>query len=205
MLDFTIPVGSSITGTYVAATGTLTLSGAGTVAQYREALRSVTFASDGSVPAASRTISFAVTDAQDGTSAAASVAVSVQANAAPILTPSSLVGTYSRVLSLLQLMPVPLIVDTSSYLQSATLTITDGRPNDTLTVDTVGSIEANYAGGVLSLSGQGTVAEYQSVLSTLRFSEDAGLSLDRVIEIVATDAQGEQSNTATLTVLISLL
>ena len=205
VLDFTIPVGSSITGTYVAATGTLTLSGAGTVAQYREALRSVTFASDGSVPAASRTISFAVTDAQDGTSAAASVTMSVQENAAPLLTPSSLVGTYSRVLSFLQSMPVPLIVDTSSYLQSATLTITDGRPNDTLTVDTTGSIEASYAGGVLSLSGQGTVAEYQSVLSTLRFSEDAGLSLDRFIEIVVTDTQGEQSNTATLTVLISLL
>ncbi|MDZ5087252.1 hypothetical protein OHX15_17825, partial [Mycolicibacterium parafortuitum] len=78
VLAFTSPSGSSISGTYVEATGTLTLSGTATVAQYRQALRSVTFAADGNVPTATRTISFTVTDTQGGTSPEATAAVSVQ-------------------------------------------------------------------------------------------------------------------------------
>jgi hypothetical protein len=56
-------VGSSITGSYNSTSGTLTLTGAGTVAQYQEALRSVTFATS-SLGILARTASFVVTDIQ---------------------------------------------------------------------------------------------------------------------------------------------
>ena len=206
VLAFTSPSGSSISGTYVEATGTLTLSGTATVAIYRQALRSVTFAADGSAPAATRTISFAVTDTQGGASAEATATVSVRENAAPLLTPSSLVGTYSNLLLGLQLIPVPLIVDTSSYLQSASVTITNPSSNDSLSVDTTGSaLTAGYAGGVLSLTGQGTVAEYQSVLNTLRFRGTFGAVQTRDIDFEVTDMQGASSDPARLQVGILLL
>ncbi|MFM7097623.1 MAG: choice-of-anchor Q domain-containing protein, partial [Gemmataceae bacterium] len=62
---------NGITGTYVSQTGTLTLSGAATVAQYQQALRSVTFSSTNEDPTlnntrVNRTISWVVTDSNSG-------------------------------------------------------------------------------------------------------------------------------------------
>ena len=61
-LDFT-PVGS-ITGAYVAGTGTLTLTGTSSLANYQTALRSVTYDNidDDDPSAATRTVSFSVSD-----------------------------------------------------------------------------------------------------------------------------------------------
>ena len=147
-----------------------------------------------------------MTDTQGGASAEATATVSVRENAAPLLTPSSLVGTYSNLLLGLQLIPVPLIVDTSSYLQSASVTITNPSSNDSLSVDTTGSaLTAGYAGGVLSLTGQGTVAEYQSVLNTLRFRGTFGAVQTRDIDFEVTDMQGASSDPARLQVGILLL
>ena len=54
---------NGISGSYNATTGVLTLSGTATVAQYQAALRSVTYANSSDAPsAASRTVSFQVTD-----------------------------------------------------------------------------------------------------------------------------------------------
>ena len=115
-------------------------------------------------------------------------------------------GTYSNLLLGLQLIPVPLIVDTSSYLQSASVTITNPSSNDSLSVDTTGSaLTAGYAGGVLSLTGQGTVAEYQSVLNTLRFRGTFGAVQTRDIDFEVTDMQGASSDPARLQVGILLL
>jgi hypothetical protein len=63
-LAFTQPVGSSITGSYNSTTGVLTLTGLGTVAQYQDALRSVTFASGPNFLLSVRTLSVVVTDQQ---------------------------------------------------------------------------------------------------------------------------------------------
>ena len=60
VLTLPAPIGS-ITGSWNAATGTLTLSGSGTLAQYREALASVTFASSGS-STLTRTVTFTAND-----------------------------------------------------------------------------------------------------------------------------------------------
>ncbi|MBF0178141.1 MAG: DUF4347 domain-containing protein, partial [Magnetococcales bacterium] len=91
VLSFT-PVGA-ITGVWNAATGTLTLSGADTVANYQTALRSVTYQNTSDDPnlaagtaTLSRTISFRANDGS-GLSAASTATVVVQpANDAPVLT-----------------------------------------------------------------------------------------------------------------------
>lgn len=63
-LNFTDQAG--ITGTYDAATGTLTLSGTASVADYQTALRSITFSTaDGLTPQGSRTLSATVSDGID--------------------------------------------------------------------------------------------------------------------------------------------
>ena len=72
-LNFTTQNG--ITGTYVSATGTLTLSGTATVAQYQVALESITFSST-STSTSTRTVSFQATDSGGATSAAATASVS---------------------------------------------------------------------------------------------------------------------------------
>ena len=62
VLSFTAQNG--ITGSFVAGTGTLTLSGTATVAQYQAALRSVTYSNTSDAPAAAvRTLEFSASDA----------------------------------------------------------------------------------------------------------------------------------------------
>ncbi|HEY1090500.1 MAG TPA: hypothetical protein VGE47_05360, partial [Burkholderiaceae bacterium] len=78
---------NGITGSWDAATGTLTLSGSATLAQYHAALRSVTYVNTSDNPStATRTLSFTATDGTS-TSAVASRNVSVTAvNDAPVVT-----------------------------------------------------------------------------------------------------------------------
>jgi hypothetical protein len=72
---------SGITGSYNATTGTLTLSGTASVADYQAALRSVTYANSSGAPStATRTVSFQVSDAQAATSNAATRDVTVAAS-----------------------------------------------------------------------------------------------------------------------------
>ncbi len=66
VLAFTQPLGSDIVGNY--SSGTLTLTGLGTVAQYQEALQSVTFFATNTLLPSTRTIWFTVTDQQGATS-----------------------------------------------------------------------------------------------------------------------------------------
>ncbi|WP_137148530.1 hypothetical protein [Mycolicibacterium sp. CR10] len=211
ILGFTAPGG--IGGTYVAGTGVLTFTGTASLADYQQALRSVTFASSGTAATAIRTITFTVTDSQNVTSATKSLPPAVQANAAPILTPSALAGVYSQTLAVLSLslIPVPLIVDSSSYLQGAVIRISaNAGSNDFLEVSSSAAAAASItlsgnSTGVITLSGQATVAQYQSVLNSLEFSGTLLNFNTRTIEFVTTDQQGATSNTATLQLVVTLI
>ena len=85
-LAFTQPAGSSIIGSYNGATGVLTLTGSGTVAQYQEALRSVTFATTTATLVGLRTVSFVVTDVEGLPSVSVPLVVTVALNLPPIVT-----------------------------------------------------------------------------------------------------------------------
>ncbi|WP_131705459.1 beta strand repeat-containing protein [Mycolicibacterium obuense] len=183
----------NIVGTY--SNGTLQLSGTATAAQYQQVLQSITFSSSGSASAAIKTVTYTVTDAQGATSPTATTTVTVLANTAPLLT-APLGGTV--VLGQQLVSPTAVIVDDSSYLQSATITITNFQSVDRLNYTSSGGITGTYnvSTGVLALTGTASVSDYQAVLQSLKFSK-TGLNLlsTRTITMTVRDQQGLDSNT----------
>ncbi|UUO09038.1 Ig-like domain-containing protein [Blastopirellula sp. J2-11] len=83
-------------------------------------------------------------------------------------------------------------------LMSATVTITNLADGDAelLTVNTEGtSISAEYAGGELQLTGEATIAEYQQVLRSVRYSNSnaAADATPRVIEFSVNDGLSDSA------------
>ncbi|WP_158222671.1 DUF4347 domain-containing protein [Rhodopirellula sp. MGV] len=94
----------------------------------------------------------------------------------------------------------------NSTLSSITVTITN--PSDgaleTLAADTTGtSISANYAAGVLTLSGTDSVANYQQVLRTVRYNNTSSTptTTNRLVTFVANDGTAD-SGAVTSTIQI---
>ncbi len=86
--------------------------------------------------------------------------------------------------------PAVTVADTaSSMLTSATVTISSGLDaGDSLSATTTGTgISSSFSGGVLTLSGTDTVADYQAVLRTVAFTGTATVSGSREILWSATD------------------
>jgi Ca2+-binding RTX toxin-like protein len=101
------------------------------------------------------------------------------------------------------------IVDDGTTIASATITITNHQASDLLSVNGVlpGSIVAsayNAGTGVLTLTGSATLAQYQTALQQLRFSNssDAPNTTDRSITVTVNDAEAN-SNTATATIHVA--
>ncbi|WP_442581715.1 beta strand repeat-containing protein [Mesorhizobium sp. ASY16-5R] len=101
------------------------------------------------------------------------------------------------------------IVDDGTTIASATITITNQQASDLLSVNGVlpGSIVAsayNAGTGVLTLTGSATLAQYQTALQQLRFSNssDAPNTTDRSITVTVNDAEAN-SNTATATIHVA--
>ncbi|MBB2990794.1 hypothetical protein FHR72_002267 [Mycolicibacterium iranicum] len=194
VLGFT-PV-SGIVGNYNSATGVLTFTGTAATATYQQLLQSVTFASGASGSTDVKTVTFTVTDALGATSPNATALVTQTANSAPVLTAP--LGGGVLLLGAQVVSPTAVILDDSSYLNQAVVTITNVQSVDNLTFTPVGNITGNYVNGVLTLSGEGTVAQYQEAIRSVRFSK-TGLNLlsTRTVTMVVRDFQGVSSNTTT--------
>ncbi|WP_051574313.1 Ig-like domain-containing protein [Mycobacterium sp. URHB0044] len=200
VLTFTQPSGSAITGTYTG--GVLTLTGAGTVAQYQAALRSVTFASTSSALATIKMVSIVVTDAQNVESLPGLVAVTVLAlpiSAVPPLVTTDPVGpVYTAGSAPVAVNPLVTVVDVDSpNLWGATVSIISGLTAGdvlTFTQPSGSAITGTYTGGVLTLTGAGTVAQYQEALQSVSFaSSSSALATIKMVSIVVTDAQNVES------------
>ncbi|NJR32899.1 MAG: hypothetical protein HC778_09000, partial [Chamaesiphon sp. CSU_1_12] len=94
-----------------------------------------------------------------------------------------------------------LVDKNSANLAGATITITnllDGAA-ETLAATTTGSIAASYNNGTLTLSGTGTVAQYQQVLRSITYNNTAANPdlADRSIQFVVDDGMSN-SNTSIL-------
>ncbi|MDZ4233950.1 MAG: hypothetical protein U1C73_09350, partial [Dietzia sp.] len=161
------------------------------------------FSTNGTAPTAVKTITFTVTDPQGATSLPAGALVTVTANSAPILTAplgGGLVLLGAQVLS-----STAVILDDSSYLDQAVVTITNVQSGDSLTFTPTGSITGTYSAGVLTLTGPVTVLEYQTVIQSIRFSKSIlNLLGFRNITMVVRDAQGLNSNTTSGTMTLVL-
>ncbi|MBX7448074.1 hypothetical protein GR927_08725 [Mycolicibacterium sp. 3033] len=194
---------SGIVGNFDTATGVLTFVGNASTATYQQLLRSVTFASGVSGATALKTITFTVTDSLGAVSPNATALVTQTANSAPVLTAP--LGGGVLLLGAQVLSPTAVILDDSSFLNQAVVTITNVQSVDVLSFTATGDITGNYSGGVLTLSGLGTVAEYQSVLQSVRFSKTGSNLLGfRNITMVVRDAQGLSSNTTSGTLTLIL-
>lgn len=157
------------------ATGTLTLSGSGTLAEYRSALRSVRYrnASD-SLSTTNRTLRW---DLHDGTAWGThdDLALSITAvNDAPVLSLGSAAIDYTENQGWLTLDAAFDVSDSDSgTLTDVTITFVAGfeEGSDELDVALPGGLTVLWDGvaGTLTLSGAASVATYQAAMRSVRY------------------------------------
>lgn len=190
-----------ISGSWNAATGVLTLTGAASVADYQAALRTVRYINSSENPSTlNRTIEITITDGA-ATSSPDSVLVTVIAvNDAPVLTAPGPGPTYSENGVAVVLDAALTVGDLdSTQLSGAVISISGNfaaGQDALLFVDQLGIAGLwNAATGVLSLSGTASVADYQVVLRTIRFinSSDNPTTLSRDISITVNDGGATSS------------
>jgi hypothetical protein len=200
---------SGISGSWDASTGTLTLSGAATVAQYQTALRSITYIDTQDDPStAARTLTYVVTDGTDASAPATRTVTITPINDPPVLNVGGGGITYTENDAPTAIAPALTIGDLdSASLAGATLQVAANYWNgeDVLGfVDQSGITGAwDTSAGTLTLSGTATVAQYQAALRTVTYvdtSDDPSVAL-RSVTIVVVDG-ADTSNLGTRTVSV---
>ncbi|RKP48112.1 DUF4347 domain-containing protein, partial [Trinickia fusca] len=188
----------SISGSYNATTGVLTLSGAGTTAQYQAALEAVTYLDTAGTPNTSaRTISFSV---NDGIASSTVVTKTVDVDSPPVVTTTGGTTNYYGGTSATAVDSGVSVTDASQGTQaSGTVTITSGydSSNDTLaftntSLTLFGNISASFnsSTGVLTLSSSGstaTDAQWANAFEAVMFSSASTTYGNRTISFVVND------------------
>ena len=206
-LTFNGPAPGSI---FVFGSGThqITLSGAASAADYQTALQQITYNNTGTNPSTeTRVIDIVVNDgARDSNTAQALIQVEVVNNSAPVLdldaddSSGSFQSTFRNAFTE-NGAPVPIAdVDTSitdadsTTLVSATIKLANPETGDLLTVSGALPGAITTAGydpvtGVLTLTGAGTLDDYEIALKQIRYSNtsDDPVTGDRLIEVVVND------------------
>ena len=168
---------NGISGKYDPTTGVLTLTGPSSVANYEAALRSVTYFDSSDNPSAlTRTISFQAVDDGGAPSSVSTATVAVTpVNDAPVVAGLGASAGFTENGNPVALSSGAVVTDVdSTLLTGASVAITNGFvAGDTLNVDTTGTaVTASYNGatGVLTLTGQDTLGDYQHVLASVTFT-----------------------------------
>jgi len=203
---------AKITGNFSFATGTLTLTGVDTLANYTAALRSITYWNISDAPSTlPRTISITVSDATS-TSKAVSRSILVSAiNDAPLLSnvdPSVL--SYNIGSAPIAVAPTILCADADNdFLPGATIQITSNyqKTADKLTFVNTTKITSiwDVTTGTLTLLGTDTVSNYRTAMRSILFSNNslAPSVLTRTISFSATDGS-LSSNVVTRKVVVNV-
>jgi len=211
----------AISGSYNSSTGVLTLSGTDTIANYQAALRSITYASSSEDPtatAASRTISWSVTDANsDGAGAQSSSAVTstinlTATNDTPTATAGATLAYSENGTAAVVDNTIALSDADDSNIAAAAVSISSGfTSGDILTFTDTANITGSYnsSTGVLTLSGTDTVANYQTALRTVTYlssSEDpTTTATSRTISWTVTDGNSDGAGAETSTAVTSTI
>ena len=201
----------SITGTWTAATGTLTLTGSDTVANYQAALRAVKYQNTSDNPSGlARTVSFTV---NDGTANSNTVTRNIAVT--PVNDPSVLAAIEGTALAYTENQAATAITSAvtvsdpdSTNLTGATVTISSNYVNgqDVLSFTNQLGITGTWtaATGTLTLSGTTTVANYQAALRAVKYansSENPNTST-RTVSFTTTDG-ALSSNTVTRDIAVN--
>jgi hypothetical protein len=203
---------NGISGSYNAGTGVLTLSGSAAVSDYQTALQSVTYSTGSNQnPSTSKTVEFKANDGTADSNLATKTLAITPVNTAPTVTTSGGQASYSEGSTPVQPDPAVNVTDPdSAQLKGATVSITGNftpSDGDTLSFTNTANITGTYdAGtGVLTLSGNDTVANYQDALRSVMFSftSQNPSTATRTVSFQATDTGNAASNTATRNVGVS--
>lgn len=198
-LGYVPPVGSSIVVNQV-DDHTIELSGPGSLDEYETALKAITFSAT-SLGLIARTVEITLTDA-DGVSSLAPALVAASVLPALDLEPPLVVIPVGVPVHTVGKAPVPLV--TSVQIVNADGGMLTGAVVaiglNSVAGDTLGfsAIEGNPVsveqtnGWTLTLSGTGTVDQYQQVLKSITFSATQ-LGLPRTVTIDVTEADGDTS------------
>ena len=213
-----LSIGSIPAGISASLSGTnseiLTLTGTASVADYRIALRALSYANTSENPdATARTISIVVNDGSVLSAPAITTVNVLAVNDAPVLdldgstagtgyaTYFVRVGAGSAPVAIADIDAVVTDVD-SATLTSATVTLTNNQADDVLAVGSLPSgIIASITGNVVTLSGPSSVANYQAALQAITFNNTnaAASTTARTFNVTVNDGS-LNSNTATTTV-----
>ena len=203
VLDFVDQLG--ITGSWNAVTGTLTLTGTATVAEYQTALRAVTYENTDPAPVeTTRTVTFIINDGDDDSNTQTRNISVTKVNNAPVLSAIEtsdilhFAGNGQKTIT-----NSVLLVDTDdANIDSAFVEISSGfiAGEDTLYfVDQNGITGSwNNTSGTLTLTGTTTKANYQTALRSVTYENLSGSPTmsDRTIGFTANDGT-EDGNTVT--------
>lgn len=196
-LSYIAPSGNPIVGSWDADTMTLTLTGSGTLAQYEDAIKAVTFSATGGV-ALVRGLTISATDEDDVDNIApgfVTVAVWAPPTLPPLVTPIAgggftIGGNPAKIVS-----AVDIIDGDSGRLSTLTVKIaTLAQNGDVLNYvapsgnPIIGTWDA--AERTLTLTGDGTLAQYEEALRAVTFTATQGAALVRGLSISATDEHG---------------
>ncbi|ACC83035.1 beta strand repeat-containing protein [Nostoc punctiforme] len=192
---------NGITGSYNSSTGVLTLTGNATVANYQTALRSITYSNSSNNPSLTpRTVSFIVNDgAANSTAVTRNINITV-VNDAPIATATNSALAYiENAITVIDSAITVSDVD-SANLSSATVNISSGfvSTQDILAFTNQNGITGSYnsSTGILTLSGSSSVANYQTALRSITYtnSSDNPTLTPRTISFIVND--GTANSTA---------
>ncbi|WP_420967462.1 cadherin domain-containing protein [Bradyrhizobium sp. B120] len=192
---------NGITSSFDTATGTLTLTGTSSVANYQAALASVTYFNTSDNPSGlARTVTIT---ANDGTLDSTPVTDTINVtpvNDPPVVTAGHTLNyTENQVATAFD--PAITVTDVdNTTLAGATVQITGNYANgqDVLGFTTIGNITGTFdaATGKLTLTGTDTVANYQAALASVTYfnTSDNPSGLARTVTITAND--GAANSTA---------
>jgi hypothetical protein len=185
---------NGISGTV--AGDTLTLSGTATVLQYQTALRTTAYRHNGDNPAASRSVEFTVNDGDADSAPATKNLDIIAVNDTPAVDPTDAALAYPENAGPLAADAGITVSDPDSLLQGAAVIVLVGfvPAQDELAFANQLGITGIYddTSGTLTLSGTGTVADYQAALRAVTYenSSDDPSPPSRTLAFRVTDAQG---------------
>jgi RHS repeat-associated protein len=184
--------GTNITATYDASTGLLELRGADAIANYQQVLRTVAYNNTSQSPnTTARLIDFGVNDGAANSAIATTIAYVIAINDLPVVELTGNPVTYTENDSAVLVDGGIRLSDADHpTLQRATVRISNFvLGQDTLSFTPRGSITGSFSSGVLTLTGNASLEDYQTVLRsvTYRNSSDRPTTTPRTIEFVIND------------------
>ncbi|MBI4989190.1 MAG: hypothetical protein HZC23_10255, partial [Rhodocyclales bacterium] len=190
-----------ITASWNAATFTMTLSGSASLADYQAAIRAVSF-DTGSANTGQRTITVAVNDGSLSSNTASTTVTILGSGNRPVIdldandssgsTITEYQTTFTENGAAVSVADADVVItdSNSANMASATITLTNAQAGDVLAWGALpGGITASLAGNVVTLTGSASIANYQTAIRAVTFSNtgDNPSTAPRTITVTVND------------------